>query len=327
MRELDDVLNRVRQTPLGLLVDELRALHARGDAPAQGVAPASHRADEATRGADAGAATHTGTTPQATTAASSNMDGAARGGAMRPSEPSGALAPVLDLLQRASITATAPLAPAPIARHTPARAGRALPARSPASRGEGRFRGDGGGHDADDGAFLSNAFAAHGHDADQRYATLARHFGEHERELRRHARVTERILDQLARGEIAGVDAAPSPLQQEIRILCPAGGRSAGRFVVRNELGRPALVELRAHLLDPADHSTIEARCVPARLELEIDAEALASVQVELAPHARTHDGQLELVVDARVGDDVVQKVWVVVVAHDALPGGPEDAP
>jgi hypothetical protein len=147
---------------------------------------------------------------------------------------------------------------------------------------------------------------------DERYALLQRHFGREEAELRRHARLTDRILDQLARGEVASAPLEPAPLQQEVRILCPARGASGARFVLRNELGRAALVELRVHRLRDADAlDGLEVACEPARVELAPDGEILAGVRVDLARCAHAAAGTLELVVDAVVDDRVVQKVWV----------------
>ena len=162
-----------------------------------------------------------------------------------------------------------------------------------------------------------------------RYALLRRHFGEQETQLRRQAQLTDRILSQLERGEVASALPRSTPLQQEIRILCPAGGRSGGRVVLRNELGRPVLLALRPHAPHGADATFdgLQVSCEPRELELAADEERLVRVAVDLAGCVATATGALELVVDALVDDEIVQKVWVAVVivrpASQATAGQP----
>lgn len=161
---------------------------------------------------------------------------------------------------------------------------------------------------------------------DDAYALLQRHFGEHERQLRQHAHLTERILDQLERGEVATALPAAAPLQQEVRLLCPAGGRSGGRFLLRNELGRPVVVALRASVLrEAAEVEGLAVTCTPRRATLEPEEELLARVEVDLGAALPIAHAPLELVIDALVDERIVQKIWVVVDVHAAR--ATEDAP
>lgn len=261
MRDLADVLNRIQQVPLGTLVDELRALHEGSGVAARPSPPA----------ALGGTTPAPPEMPRAATAT-----GAGSGGT--GVDP---LAPVLELLRRASAAALA----TPPAQH-PA-ASPAIPPSPPRER---------------------------------RYERLQRHFAEHESELRRHAHLTDRIVGQLARGELAVGATDAAPLQQEVRLLCTTGGTSAARFVLCNELGRDALVDLVARpLRDAALVDGLEVACAPAQVELAAGAEIVARVRVDLMRCPAACAGRtLELLVDAVVDGTVVQKIWVELVVRAA---------
>lgn len=139
-------------------------------------------------------------------------------------------------------------------------------------------------------------------------------FRAHERELQRRAFLTERVLDQVRRG--AGVDRilTPAPLQQELRLACPAGGASGGRFVVINETsleqevrfdvgaprrGAPAWAGRLAPLFDPE------------RLRIEPGESRIVRVSVDSASlHARPGE-HVELPVDLRGQLDSLGRLWI----------------
>jgi hypothetical protein len=145
-----------------------------------------------------------------------------------------------------------------------------------------------------------------------------------ERRLRREQVLTARILDQMEGG--SGVAALPrrAPLQQEVRILCPAGGASGGRFLLRNELGRAVRMALRVQPLRAFPGSlaaTARVSLEPAEVDLAPGDERLVRVGVDLAGASHLAK-EIELVVDALVGDDVVQKLWVAVSVIDPVDEG-----
>jgi len=262
MPDLADVLTRIQQVPLGALVDELRALHAsRGSS---GGAPETQPVSTA-------AATLPPAPPRVAAAAAAPIP------STTATDP---LAPLLELLQRASSATLA----------------------APTSRAVA----------ASERSSLSSP--------GRRYESLQRHFGEHETELRRHARLTDRIIAQLARGELATGAAEPAPLQQEIRVLCTAGATSAARFLLCNELGYDALVMLEPRALrDAALLDGLVVACEPAQVELTAGAEIAARVRVDLARCPSSYAGRtLELLIDARVDGQVVQKIWVELVVRAA---------
>jgi len=162
---------------------------------------------------------------------------------------------------------------------------------------------------------------------DDRYALLRRHFGEHELQLRQQAQLTERILSQLERGETASALASTAPLQQEVRILCTAGGTSGGRFVLRNELGRAASVVLRPSRPRRAGTGgdQLRVRCEPSTLELDAGEERVVRIAVDLSACGERHASELELVVDALADDEIVQKIWVSIVPCDRVKEIPDE--
>jgi hypothetical protein len=145
-------------------------------------------------------------------------------------------------------------------------------------------------------------------DASPRDILLAR-----ERRLRREENLTARILDQMEHGDAVSGLQRSAPLQEELRIRCPAGGTSGGRFVVRNDLGEPARILFRSHPLYAVPGSVAErARLTvePAALDLAPGDERLVRIGIDLlrAPRLAT---TAEFVVDACAGGEVLHKLWV----------------
>lgn len=287
MSDLSQILDRMRRVPLGTLVAELRELHESGGGAARATPPR----DQAPGRGDASA---DGVASRGATRAAGDATTARDATAALAPPAAQALEPLAALVGRAAAASAgaAPLA----ARRASAVGPLARPSSRPAS-------------DQDDDAWAGLV-------AQDRYALLRRHFGEQETQLRRQAQLSDRILSQLERGEVASAAPRATPLQQEIRVLCPAGGRSGARAVLRNELRRPVVVELRVHPPRGADpiFDGIQVTCEPRTLELAPDEEHLVRIAVDATGSAPAAAGQLELVVDALVDDAIVQKIWVAVL-------------
>lgn len=144
-------------------------------------------------------------------------------------------------------------------------------------------------------------------------------FRARERQLRRQETLTSRILDQMQGG--ASVTALPrrAPLQQELRILCPTSGRSGGRFVVRNELGRRARVQFRVQPLHAVPGSLAERARVtiePSVVDLSPGESGPVRVGIDLRDAPRGA-AEIEFVVDASAEGDLLHKLWLSVVVTD----------
>jgi hypothetical protein len=85
--------------------------------------------------------------------------------------------------------------------------------------------------------------------------------------------------------------------------------------LLRNELGGPVTVALRSHLpCNAARFAGLQIACEPCVLELEADQERLVRVAVDLSSCAATATGEVDVVIDALAGGEVVQKIWLTVV-------------
>jgi hypothetical protein len=134
-----------------------------------------------------------------------------------------------------------------------------------------------------------------------------------ERRLRREENLTARILDQMEHGDAVSGLQRSAPLQEELRIRCPAGGTSGGRFVVQNDLGEPARILFRSHPLHAVPGSVAERASLtvePAALDLAPGDERPVRIGIDLrrAPGLAT---TAEFVVDACAGGEVLHKLWV----------------
>jgi hypothetical protein len=170
---------------------------------------------------------------------------------------------------------------------------------------------------------LSDPDAAdeHGAAASARDVLTAR-----ERRLRREENLTARILDQMEHGDAVSGLQRSAPLQEELRIRCPAGGTSGGRFVVRNDLGEPARILFRDHALHAVPGSVAERACLtvePGAVDLAPGEERLVRIGIDLrrAPLLAT---TAEFVVDACAGGEVLQKLWVSLDVAAPEPGSGE---
>jgi hypothetical protein len=162
------------------------------------------------------------------------------------------------------------------------------------------------------------------------YDRVRRHFHEHEERLRRHAFVTDRVLDGL-RG--AGDGPLPAEggalLQQELHLLCAVGAGTGGRFVTANESSRSLEVELRAGRVRgvPAGWGRhVSVRCEPTHFLLAAGEQRTVRLQVDLRDCPVQVGDRLGFTIDATGGGQLLQKVWVEIqmVAReaDAAAGG-----
>lgn len=147
------------------------------------------------------------------------------------------------------------------------------------------------------------------------YDRVRRHFHENEERLRRHALVTDRILDGLrSAGDIALPGKGAALLQQELRLLCVVGSRTGGRFVAANESGRRLELELlpgKIRGLPEGWGRRVHAQCEPARLVLEAGEERTVRLDVDLRECPVKRGDRVELTVDAVGEGQLLEKVWV----------------
>lgn len=149
------------------------------------------------------------------------------------------------------------------------------------------------------------------------YDELRQHFYRHEAGLRQHARLTDRILDQLQRESRGRVEPVASPLQAELRVRCAARGASGARFVVANELGREVELGFRCHPLTGVPVGSADtpvADFTPAAPTLAPGEECSVRLGVDLAALPVDSGDEVGLVVDVCGGDEILQKLWVTLL-------------
>jgi hypothetical protein len=149
------------------------------------------------------------------------------------------------------------------------------------------------------------------------YDAIREHFRSHEDELARRASLTERVLDQLRRG--AGVDRVPppAPLQQELRLQCPAGGASAGRFAVANETAVEREVHFEVGSLSrgaPGSGAAPSVSFTPAALRIAPRETRVVRLGLDLARVPLRAGECLEFPVDIRAAEGSLGRLWVEIV-------------
>jgi len=153
------------------------------------------------------------------------------------------------------------------------------------------------------------------------YDEIRELFRAHEGELARRASLTERVLDQLRRGEGVERILPPAPLQQELRLACPVGGASAGRFVVANETAAGHEVHFEVGPLRGAAEGVGERLGVsftPATLRIAPQETRVVRLGIDLAGVPLQSGERLELPVDIRAAGDSLGRLWVEIVVVDA---------
>ncbi len=146
-------------------------------------------------------------------------------------------------------------------------------------------------------------------------------FRAHERELRRRALLTDRVLDQLRRGGAVDRIPAAAPLQQELRLVCPVGGASGGRFVVANEAsaGHEVRFDVGAPRSGaPSWAARLALAFIPATLRIEPGESRVVRVAVDLAALPARPGESFELPVDVRGQGDSLGRLWLEITIVDA---------
>lgn len=146
-----------------------------------------------------------------------------------------------------------------------------------------------------------------------RYDEVRRLFRQREERLRRQACLTDRVLHQLESGQGVASAIPSSPLQQELRVICPAGGSSGGRFLLCNETGRPVTAELRIRpLVEDRSGTPPKLSVEPPSVRLAPDEERLVRFAVDLAGCV-IPEGELDVVIDALADEELLMKLWITV--------------
>lgn len=154
------------------------------------------------------------------------------------------------------------------------------------------------------------------------YQKARDHFARHEQRLREEAAVTDRLLDGLRQQHPApSVPAAPPQLSLDLRGSphTPA----TGRFVVSNDLRRPARLSFRPSeaTLSGTDRALwVPLTLDPPRPTLGPGARQTLTLRIDPTPLGGAPGQQVSLDLDVLADDTVVLKVWVTLTLDPPLP-------
>jgi hypothetical protein len=146
-------------------------------------------------------------------------------------------------------------------------------------------------------------------------------FREREQSLRRQEQLVDRILDQLRSGEDVRELSEPVPLQQSLRLVCPVGGATAGRFVVENGSSEPAHVHFEVQPLRGAPTGFARSAAVefePGALHLRKGQASVVSVEIDSREIPLRGGDRLELPVVMRADTGILGRLWIELVLVDA---------
>lgn len=152
------------------------------------------------------------------------------------------------------------------------------------------------------------------------YARIRELFRKREQNLRREASVVDLILDRMRADRAGSGDPSASPLQQDLRVSCRAGGSGRGRFVVANDTGSACVLQFQPHRPRAGEATAITGaalRFVPDRVPLAVGESREIDLFVSLAGCAMPTGGRFEWPIDlcsdvARIG-----RLWLEIVVAD----------
>jgi hypothetical protein len=142
-------------------------------------------------------------------------------------------------------------------------------------------------------------------------------FSRREQSLRKETLLVDRILDRMRSGAAPRDLPGDGVLQQSLRIACPAGGRSGGRFLVANETGAAARVSAaigRPNGRGLRSLTGIGLRVEPEVLALEAGASSSMQVEVDLLRCVAPVGESIDVAVALEDGERRLGRIWIEVV-------------
>lgn len=156
-----------------------------------------------------------------------------------------------------------------------------------------------------------------GRDAPEVYERVRELFRKRERDLRKEELVVDGILAKMRSGQSPASDNPVAPLQQNLRLLCSAGGSSRGKFIVANETQRDCRVRFRLGRLRggaPNWLDSIAFRFSPNALEVSPGGTLVAELAVDLSRCPAVAGDRLELPIDLHSDETRLGRLWLEVV-------------
>jgi hypothetical protein len=154
------------------------------------------------------------------------------------------------------------------------------------------------------------------------YAGVRDAFERNERWLRQNASAMDRLVGRLRVDPEAAEGFSVGPLQREVRIAVPAGGRGRGYFALRNESGSPREIHVEVARTRGLPQGCVRAprlEISPARLTLAPGASHEIGVAVDCSECPIGPGDEVELGLSAHSGEQRLAFVWVVLVVEEAL--------
>lgn len=154
------------------------------------------------------------------------------------------------------------------------------------------------------------------------YAGVRDVFERNERWLRQNASAMDRLVGRLRVDPEAAEGFSVGPLQREVRIAVPAGGRGRGYFALRNEADAPREVDVevtRTRGLPPGCPRPPRLEISPARLTLGPGESHEIGLAVDCSRCPIGPGDELELGLSAHTGEHPLAFVWVVLIVEEAL--------
>jgi hypothetical protein len=154
------------------------------------------------------------------------------------------------------------------------------------------------------------------------YAGVRDVFERNERWLRQNASAMDRLVGRLRVDPEAAEGFSLGPIQREVRIAVPAGGRGRGYFALRNESDESREIEVeltRTRGLPAGCASAPRVEISPDRLELAPGASHEIGVAVDCSRCPIGPGDEVELGLAAHSGEQRLAFVWVVLIIEEAV--------